>query len=141
ALPLRLFAEGLVDGFRVDHVDGLADPGAYCRQLRARMEELWRASPRASRPYLIVEKILGGDETLPGDWGCDGTTGYDFMDQVSRMLHDRRGKGRLGRLWEAISGRSQDFVSEEEAGRRDILDRSFAAQLTSVVAAFHRLFR
>jgi malto-oligosyltrehalose synthase len=141
ALPLRLLAEGLIDGLRVDHVDGLADPGAYCRRLRARMEELWSASHGVGHPYLVVEKILGAGETLAASWACDGTTGYDFMDQVSRVLHDRRGEQPLGELWEMISGRPGDFMREEELARRDILDRAFAAQLTSVVAALHRLFR
>jgi (1->4)-alpha-D-glucan 1-alpha-D-glucosylmutase len=86
----RLFAEGLIDGVRVDHVDGLSDPGAYCRRLRARFDTLAKERPAGSRndPYLVVEKILGPGEELPQDWGCDGTSGYDFMDQVSAVLHD-----------------------------------------------------
>jgi malto-oligosyltrehalose synthase len=141
AVLLRLFAEGLVDGFRVDHIDGLSDPPGYCRLLRSRLEELWRASSRGGHPYLIVEKILGPGEMLPVDWGCDGTTGYDFMDQVSRVLHDPAGAQPLAELWGSISGRPMDFACEEEASRRETLDRSFSAQLESVVAAVHRVMR
>src|SRR6185437_14322207 len=83
ALTLRLYAEELIQGVRVDHVDGLTDPAGYCRKLRRRLDP---ADP--SRPYLVVEKILLKGETLPADWGCDGTTGYDFMDQVSALQHD-----------------------------------------------------
>ena len=79
ALPLRLHREGIVDGLRIDHVDGLTDPAAYCRALRARLK------PGA---YLVVEKILLGGESLPADWACDGTTGYDFMDEVNALQHD-----------------------------------------------------
>ena len=132
ATLFRLYGEGLFDGVRVDHVDGLTDPGDYCRRLRARLE--------AMRPtYLVVEKILGAGEALPADWGCDGTTGYDFMDEVSAALHDPAGAAPLGMLWSSLSGRPADFAVEEDAARREILARSFSAQLAAAAAAFHRL--
>ena len=71
ALYFRLYAEGLIDGVRVDHVDGLADPAGYCRKLRARLDALGPGR----RAYFVVEKILGAGERLPDDWGVDGTTG------------------------------------------------------------------
>jgi (1->4)-alpha-D-glucan 1-alpha-D-glucosylmutase len=88
ALILRLYAQGLVDGVRVDHVDGLRDPGDYCRKLRAALET---ARP-GSRPYILVEKILLRGEALPASWETDGTTGYDFMDEVNLVQHDPRGE-------------------------------------------------
>jgi (1->4)-alpha-D-glucan 1-alpha-D-glucosylmutase len=133
ALPQRLYAEGLIDGVRVDHVDGLADPGAYCRQLRRHLDP---AEP--ARPYLVIEKILMRGETLRSSWGCDGTTGYDFMDQVSALQHDQRGADVLRDAWAALSGRPRDFASEEKEARREILARSFAAQLEACAAAFER---
>ncbi len=84
ATLFRLYAEGLIDGMRVDHVDGLADPRAYCRRLRLRLAELRREPAR----YLIVEKILGVGESLAADWQVDGTSGYDFMNEVSAVQHD-----------------------------------------------------
>ena len=60
ATLFRLYAEGLIDGFRVDHVDGLSDPPGYCRRLRQRLDEL--APDRHA--YLVIEKILGAGETL-----------------------------------------------------------------------------
>ena len=64
-------AEGLIDGVRVDHVDGLADPRGYCRRLRARLDALAAQRP-ADAPrgpaWLVVEKILGAGERLPDDW-------------------------------------------------------------------------
>jgi (1->4)-alpha-D-glucan 1-alpha-D-glucosylmutase len=127
ALPLRLHQEGIVDGLRVDHVDGLTDPAAYCRTLRARLR------PGA---YLVVEKILLAGETLPTDWGCDGTTGYDFMDEVNALQHDPAGERVLAEAWSALSGRPADFAAEEEPARREILARSFGAQLDACAAAF-----
>jgi (1->4)-alpha-D-glucan 1-alpha-D-glucosylmutase len=135
-----LFGEGLIDGFRVDHVDGLTDPAGYCRRLRARLVELARRQPGAdcAAPYVVVEKILGRDEALPAEWQCDGTTGYDFMDQVAAVLHDPAGELPLARQWQQTSGRGAKFSAEEEMARREILDRSFSAQLEGLVSALHR---
>jgi (1->4)-alpha-D-glucan 1-alpha-D-glucosylmutase len=79
ALPLALYAEGLLDGLRVDHIDGLAEPGAYLRRLRA---ALLAAAP-GREPYLVVEKILAPHEALDTRWPVEGSTGYDFMDEVA----------------------------------------------------------
>jgi (1->4)-alpha-D-glucan 1-alpha-D-glucosylmutase len=140
----QLFGEGLIDGVRVDHVDGLTDPAAYCRSLRARLEALAGARPVESprgHPYIVVEKILGAGEELAAGWGCDGTSGYDFMDQMSSVLHDSAGEEPLSRLWSSISGRPMEFAAEEERARREMLDRSFNAQLTALVGVQHRLAR
>ena len=126
ALPLRLYAEGLLDGLRVDHVDGLADPAAYCRTLRQRL---------GKDAYLVVEKILLRGETLPSDWDCDGTTGYDFMNDVSALQHDAAGEACLAEAWSSLSGRPADFAPEEQAARREIVARSFSAQLEACAAA------
>jgi len=140
ALIFRLYAEGLIDGVRVDHVDGLADPAAYCVALRRRLDAL-AGQKSIARAWLVVEKILLRGETLPDSWECDGTSGYDFMNEVSAVQHDARGEGRLGALWESLSARSVDFASEEQAARREIIARSFSAQLEACVATFHRLAR
>ena len=143
-LLLRLYAEGLIDGFRVDHIDGLADPKLYARNLREHLEEAQRERPGelARQPaYLVVEKILGPGERLPADWKVDGASGYDFMDDVSALLHDPRGEEKLGAFWAEISGRSPDFHAEEEIARREILDRSFSAQLDQATNALHAVAR
>ena len=91
ALIFRLYAEGLIDGVRVDHIDGLAEPRAYRRKLRRRLSALTPQRPLVAGhapPLIWVEKILAPGETLPRDWLVDGTTGYDFMDQVAALLHD-----------------------------------------------------
>ena len=133
AMIARLYAEGMIDGVRVDHVDGLADPAGYCHKLRQRLDP---AHP--SRPYLVVEKILLRGETLPAAWGCDGTTGYDFMDEVSALQHVPAAERTLAEAWAALSGRPADFATEEEAARREIIGRSFSASLEACVGAFCR---
>ncbi|HLY06250.1 MAG TPA: malto-oligosyltrehalose synthase, partial [Rhizomicrobium sp.] len=131
AKHLALYAEGLIDGFRVDHVDGLADPAAYCRKLRQRMNSL-----SAERGYLVVEKILASGEELPLEWEVDGTTGYDFMNDVSAVLHDASGADPLADEWAAISGRPYDFESEERRARRDRLDVKFRGAFEAAARAF-----
>ena len=135
ALLFSLYAEGLIDGVRIDHVDGLVDPRGYCRHLRARLQEL--APERTA--YIVVEKILGAQEKLAGDWDVDGTSGYDFMDEVSAMQHDPGAQAPLETIWAALSGRSAEFKQEDVAARREILERSFTGPLDSAVAALHRV--
>ncbi|MGE0717562.1 MAG: malto-oligosyltrehalose synthase [Alphaproteobacteria bacterium] len=130
ATLLRLHADGLIDGFRADHVDGLADPGGYCRRLRHRMR------PGA---VLLVEKILARDEALDPSWETDGTTGYDFMEEVSAVLHDPEGETPLTASWGDATERPTAFAAEETAARREITDRAFAGQLEAAAAAFRDL--
>ncbi|WP_020184337.1 malto-oligosyltrehalose synthase [Methylopila sp. 73B] len=143
-LLLNLYAEGLIDGFRVDHIDGLMDPGGYARRLREHLDDAQSSRPGAlagQKAYLVVEKILGPGEELPKDWGVDGASGYDFMDEVSLLLHDASGDEKLSAFWAEISGRPADFHAEEEIARREILDRSFSSQLDQATDALHRVAR
>ena len=137
ATLFRLYADGLIDGFRVDHVDGLSDPPGYCRRVRQRLHEI--APDR--RPYLVIEKILGAGEAMPTDWEVDGTSGYDFMNEVSALQHDPRATEELALLWHELSGRPAAFEAEEVPARLEILQRGFEAQLGAATAALHRLAR
>ncbi len=144
ATIFRLYAEGLIDGLRIDHIDGLSDPPGYCRTLRARLDTLAAQRPTSAPrgpAWLIVEKILGANERLPCDWAVDGTTGYDFMDQASALQHDVAAEQSLAFFWSAVSGRPADFQIEEQHARAEILRRSFNAQLDATASALHRLAR
>lgn len=142
ATLFRLYAQGIVDGVRVDHIDGLSLPGSYCRTLRERLRALEKERPPGSPggpAYFVVEKILAYDERLPADWNTDGTTGYDFMDEVNALQHDAAAARPLQQLWEHVSGRPGDFANEEELARRQILQRSFAAQWEAAVQALYQM--
>lgn len=130
ALIFRLWDEGLIAGVRVDHVDGLTDPATYCRRLRERL------GPDA---IIWVEKILGSGEPLAQDWGVDGTSGYDFMEEVAALLHDPAGEAPLAEAWAALSGRAAEFAAEELQARQDVLAWQFEGQLKACVRAFVRL--
>jgi (1->4)-alpha-D-glucan 1-alpha-D-glucosylmutase len=137
---LRFYAEGVIDGLRVDHVDGLTDPAAYCQQLRDRLNALDAKRPADAIPgpaLLVVEKILGMGERLPASWGTDGTTGYEVMNALSALQHDPAGEASLTRLWQDISGRPADFDDEERPARREILTQAFAGQHGALARAFH----
>jgi len=136
ALIFRLYREGLVDGLRIDHVDGLAEPREYCQRLRQRLAEL-----RDTAPYVVVEKILGHDEPLRDDWPIDGTTGYDFMNDVGALLHDPAGAEPLARTWAELTGRAAHFADEALAARRKILAENLAAELDRAARALHRIAR
>lgn len=117
ALVLDLVAAGLVDGLRVDHPDGLADPRGYLRRLRRALDAaVARATgDPAARGWLVVEKILVGQERLPADWPVDGTTGYDTLGRVGGVFVDPRGEGPLLALHAGRTGetRSADEVALE----------------------------
>ena len=82
-LLLGLMAEGLIDGLRIDHPDGLADPGGYLRQLATASGGRW----------VVAEKILSRGEVLPPDWACAGTTGYDALALTGELFTDLAGIG------------------------------------------------
>ena len=137
-----LYAEGLIDGVRIDHIDGLAEPRLYCRKLRRSMEVAGAKRPAdvpQGAPYIVVEKILAPRERLVADWLTNGTTGYDFMDQVSGVLHDSRGEAPLTWLWTSLSGRPGAFEEEEHEARRQILRDNLASELNATAAALHRI--
>ena len=103
-LLIDLNQRGLVEGFRIDHPDGLADPEAYLERLRSRLR------PGSA---IWVEKILEGTETLP-PWACDGTTGYDALRVVSAALADRATAPALTHAWVETGGvESLDEVVDE----------------------------
>ena len=144
ALVLRLYAEGLIDGVRVDHVDGLADPRGYCRKLRRQLENAAgrRPSHLPRLPAVFwVEKILATHERMPTEWNTDGTTGYDFMNDAAALLHDAEGEAEITRIWTRLTGRPGDFEEEAIPARRQILQESLASELYATSVALHRIAR
>ena len=144
ALIFRLYTEGLIDGLRIDHVDGLADPGAYCRKLRRRLQALTVQRPPELPPgpaYLIVEKILAQGEQLRLNWEIDGTSGYDFMDRVGALLHDPAGEAPLTAMWQKLTGSSLDFHAEVRQARRQLLANNLAGEFEAASRALQAVAR
>lgn len=99
ARVLDWVASGRVHGVRVDHVDGLRDPGVYLSRLRERLGTTW----------LVVEKILAPDEALPADWPVAGTTGYEYAALASGLFVDPDGEEVLTRLHTDLSGDARPY--------------------------------
>ncbi len=101
-LIFALLRDGAVTGLRVDHVDGLYDPGDYLRQLQS-----WAKTelvPRGQAPlFLIVEKVLSRGETLPDEWPVHGTTGYDFLFLLNNLFIDRSNKRAFNELYSGFA--------------------------------------
>jgi (1->4)-alpha-D-glucan 1-alpha-D-glucosylmutase len=124
-LILELVHSGAVDGLRVDHVDGLADPKGYLEQLRH------HAGPEC---YITVEKILGEGEHLPSDWPISGTTGYEFIASLSDALVDSENTEALFNLYEAVLDRSVDMESELRKAKLLMVDRNFEGEFSRLLS-------
>lgn len=110
----RWFKEGLVDGLRVDHPDGLADPAGYLRWLK----------DLSGGAYVLVEKILEPGETLPQDFATEGTTGYDALADVDRVFVDPAGQQELDELDAKLRGSDTpaDYAEMIRGTKRMIAD-------------------
>ena len=128
ALVFDLVREGAVTGLRVDHVDGLRDPLLYLR----RLQDTVTASIGAPL-YVLVEKILGEEETLPADWPVAGTTGYEFISAVTGLFTDPRGLARLRRLSRRRESpsRFRDLAVEK---KRQVIDELFGGEMRALSA-------
>ncbi len=119
---LRWVAEGDVQGLRVDHPDGLADPGGYARRLVER-----------SGTWVVVEKILEPGEALPASWQVAGTTGYDALREVCGVFVDRSAEAAFTALAESL-GVPTDFPAVRAECRRLITTTSLAAEVRRIGA-------
>ena len=138
----RLIAEGKLDGLRLDHVDGLKDPAAYCRRLRRFVERQRRSGGqrgRAGEFYIVVEKILGAGEKLRADWPVQGTTGYEFITLLEGIFTDPAGARPLQRICESLAGKRLRFDAILAEAKGQVIDSSFVADLDRLAVQFQRL--
>ena len=110
-LLLGWVADGLVDGLRIDHPDGLRDPAGYFARLR-------RAAPDA---WIVVEKILEADEALPAAWPIDGTTGYRFANLATGLYIDAEGEAAMTELWASVADAGPDWGAIVAEARDEVL--------------------
>ena len=128
-LLLGLVAEGLIDGLRIDHPDGLADPRGYLRQL----------ATAASGSWIVAEKILAADEKLPSDWPCAGTTGYDALAAIGELFTSSDGAGQLGTEYARFAGGPSDFATVARAAKRETAGRQLSAEVSRLARLLARL--
>ncbi len=123
ALVLQQVADGTIDGLRVDHPDGLADPEGYFARLADATAGTW----------VVAEKILEHGEHLPPTWKCAGTTGYDALALITGLFVDPAGEQPLTSLWEAVTGTHPDYADVVETAKRQVEDQVLAAEVDRLV--------
>ncbi|MDO5645083.1 MAG: malto-oligosyltrehalose synthase [Dermabacter sp.] len=126
---LRLQADGVIDGYRIDHPDGLANPRGYLENLATATGGAWT----------VVEKILEGDERLPDDFPVAGTTGYDALWRVGGLFHSAHGALGLTRLWQTFTGDMRPFEVIAAESAEEIIDGSLWAEIERLTSLARRI--
>jgi (1->4)-alpha-D-glucan 1-alpha-D-glucosylmutase len=111
--------DGVLDGLRIDHPDGLADPGGYLDRLAEQTGGAW----------VVVEKILEPGERLPDDWACAGTTGYDALNDVLGLFVDPAGEQPLTAHWQQVTGEAATYEEVVARTKRLVLSDVLAAEV------------
>jgi (1->4)-alpha-D-glucan 1-alpha-D-glucosylmutase len=131
-LVIGLLESGVLDGLRIDHIDGLLDPRGYLRQLRTKV----------SRPfYLVVEKILAPHESLRDDWPVQGTTGYTFVNSVLGILIDSAGEEGFTRTYAEFSGETRSFAEIVRESKIRIMVNEMVSELNVLARDAARVAR
>jgi (1->4)-alpha-D-glucan 1-alpha-D-glucosylmutase len=127
ALILRWLKEGVLDGIRIDHPDGLRDPKRYFERLRAEAPDVW----------IVGEKILEPGEALRTDWPVDGTTGYDFLNECGGLFIDSAREDAMNQVYTSFTGESVNYSAvcreKKHLVLRDLLG-SDVNRLTSLLS-------
>ena len=118
-LVVQQVRDGIVDGLRIDHPDGLADPQGYLDRLARQTDGAW----------VVVEKILEPGERLPGSWACSGTTGYDALNAVLGLFVDPEGEAPLTALWQSVTGDSSSYDDVVAETKRLVLADVLSAEV------------
>jgi (1->4)-alpha-D-glucan 1-alpha-D-glucosylmutase len=118
-LVLELVRNGTLDGLRIDHVDGLADPEGYLRRLR----------DATGGAYVLVEKILEGDEELPRSWPVAGTSGYDFLTRVNQLFVDPANEAVLLAGYAGFTGERTGYAEIAHEAKLQIMREELAAEV------------
>ncbi len=141
ALVLRLVAEGRLDGLRIDHPDGLFDPGAYYARLRDRLWSGVCGERSDAKPpcYVVVEKILASHETLREGWPVHGTTGYDFANELNGLFVYPGSAKSMDRLYTRFTGRVRDFDEVAYERKKLIVRTQLSSELTVLTHLVHAI--
>ncbi|GAA3099532.1 malto-oligosyltrehalose synthase [Rhizobium viscosum] len=130
-LVLDLVRQGQVQGLRIDHIDGLAEPRAYLDRLREAV---------GADTYIVVEKILGTGEELPADWPVQGTTGYEFISALSGLFVEAEGLQKLDEAYRRLADGNGDFEAGRRAAKRLMVEQNFAGETTRLTRIAASLF-
>ncbi|WP_411906854.1 malto-oligosyltrehalose synthase [Rhizobium mayense] len=118
-LIIELVRSGQVQGLRVDHIDGLADPKGYLEHLRQAV---------GPDTFIVVEKILARGEKLPADWPVSGTTGYEFIAAMADLFVNEEGLRKLDEAYRSVSEEDADFATGLRKAKLLMVERNFAGE-------------
>ncbi|MBO9563846.1 MAG: malto-oligosyltrehalose synthase [Niastella sp.] len=125
-----LYQHGLIQGLRIDHIDGLRDPAGYIQRLRSLI---------GNDCYLIAEKILEVDEGLPEDWALAGTSGYEFLSFTNRLLTDSAGWEVLNTYYAQLLAIVPAYTAMVHAKKRLILEEYMQGEWDNLTELFYGL--
>ena len=126
ALILAWLKQGVLDGVRVDHPDGLRDPAQYFQRLRERAPEAW----------IVGEKILEPGEGLRESWPIQGTSGYDFLNTAMRVLIQPAGLARLGEHYAAFTGDTAEFPAVAHEKKLAVMQEALGSDVNRLANIF-----
>ncbi|TPX55917.1 hypothetical protein PhCBS80983_g04929 [Powellomyces hirtus] len=121
---IQQLKDGSLDGLRVDHPDGLADPQQYVERLAKATDGSW----------VVIEKILEEGEELPASWPCAGTSGYDSLIKITGLLVDRNAEDALTEMYQKFTGLKGDFNSVVNTSKHLILQKSLVAEVERLMS-------
>ena len=136
---LNLLRDGKVDGLRIDHPDGLYDPSQYFQRLRRGLNSEVEGSSDSKPFYVVIEKILTGEEKLPKDWPVDGTTGYDFLNLVNGLFVDPESVGKMDRIYRMFIGVRVNFDNLVYRSKKIVMHNALASELNVLANALTRI--
>ena len=138
-LLLELIGNGSVNGVRIDHIDGLANPREYLRMLQTSAGGALGSTADKQPIYLLVEKILGPGEKLRGDWAVHGTTGYEFINQVTELLVDSTAARVFTDSYNRFVGRQLGFHEIVSRSKKLVMQVSMASEVNVLGHLLNRL--
>jgi (1->4)-alpha-D-glucan 1-alpha-D-glucosylmutase len=126
----ELYEQKIIHGLRIDHIDGLQEPGVYLNKLRQLFGD---------DCYIVVEKILEQQESLPSHWPMQGTTGYEFSSQVSWLLTNQPGAKELVRYYQLLFPNLYDYKKITFEKKRQFLETYMVGEWDNLVRYLYTL--
>jgi (1->4)-alpha-D-glucan 1-alpha-D-glucosylmutase len=118
------YEKGYIQGLRIDHIDGLADPAGYTRRLK----ELFGRDC-----YIVAEKILQADESLPVDWQLEGTTGYEFLFLVNQLMTEQEGSRKIVEFYRKLVPSTPRYEDIQFTKKYEFLKKHMGGELDNLV--------
>jgi len=125
---MELVRDGKVNGLRIDHPDGLFDPAQYFDDVQGQ-----------NRVYMVVEKILSGDEPLPAEWPVHGTTGYDFSNLVNGLFVDSSASAKINRGYRGFLGQYLNYRDVLYRCKKNVMRNALASELNVLASILSRI--